>query len=67
MLASFHVPRISSLLRIFVESALLYTAGMFVMLVLRALSHPAQLIAHDCMIPTTGACPAHSNLGVITI
>ncbi|KAH6885088.1 hypothetical protein BKA70DRAFT_1410651 [Coprinopsis sp. MPI-PUGE-AT-0042] len=53
-LASVHVPSISSIMRIIVEGAVIYTAGMFVMVLLRAFNNPAQVIVHACMIPTTG-------------
>ncbi|KAH6871360.1 hypothetical protein BKA70DRAFT_1241843 [Coprinopsis sp. MPI-PUGE-AT-0042] len=53
-LASIHVPRLLSIMRIIIESAAIYTAGMLVMLVLLALDHPARVIIHACMLPITG-------------
>ncbi|KAH6885058.1 hypothetical protein BKA70DRAFT_1574536 [Coprinopsis sp. MPI-PUGE-AT-0042] len=53
-LAPLHVPRLLSIMRIIVESAVIYTMGMLVMLVLLALDHPARIAVHSCMIPITG-------------
>ncbi|KAH6874481.1 hypothetical protein BKA70DRAFT_1240470 [Coprinopsis sp. MPI-PUGE-AT-0042] len=53
-LAPLHVPRLLSIMRIIVESAVIYTIGMLVMLVLLILDHPARIAIHSCMIPITG-------------
>lgn len=60
---SFYVPRVFSILRIIVESAAIYTAGMVTMVVLLALDHPGRIAIHACMIPSTGAF----NLGFLVI
>ncbi|KAH6874471.1 hypothetical protein BKA70DRAFT_1449353 [Coprinopsis sp. MPI-PUGE-AT-0042] len=53
-LASLHVPRLLSIMCIIVESAVIYTMGMLVMLVLLVLDHPARIAVHSCLIPVTG-------------
>ncbi|KAH6885068.1 hypothetical protein BKA70DRAFT_128769 [Coprinopsis sp. MPI-PUGE-AT-0042] len=53
-LATLHVPRLLSIMRIIVESAVIYTMGMLVMLVLLVLDHPARIAIHSCLIPITG-------------
>jgi hypothetical protein len=40
-----------------VESAVMYTVGMGVLLVLLVLGHPARLLVHSCMVPVTGEFP----------
>ncbi|KAH6874484.1 hypothetical protein BKA70DRAFT_1577195 [Coprinopsis sp. MPI-PUGE-AT-0042] len=53
-LPSIHVPSILSITRIISESALIYTAGMFIFLVFLVTSNPVRLVIHSCMLPTTG-------------
>ncbi|KAH6874475.1 hypothetical protein BKA70DRAFT_1480179 [Coprinopsis sp. MPI-PUGE-AT-0042] len=53
-LAPLHVPRLLSIMRIIVESAMIYTMGMLVMLVLLVLDHPARIAVHSCLVPITG-------------
>ncbi|KAH6867315.1 hypothetical protein BKA70DRAFT_1497113 [Coprinopsis sp. MPI-PUGE-AT-0042] len=53
-LVAVHVPNLLLIIRIIVESAVIYTAGMLVMVVLLATDHPARLVAHLLMIPVTG-------------
>ncbi|KAH6885064.1 hypothetical protein BKA70DRAFT_1467552 [Coprinopsis sp. MPI-PUGE-AT-0042] len=53
-LAPLHVPRLLYIMRIIVESAVIYTMGMLVMLVLLVLDHPARIAVHSCLVPITG-------------
>ncbi|KAH6874497.1 hypothetical protein BKA70DRAFT_257494 [Coprinopsis sp. MPI-PUGE-AT-0042] len=53
-LISFHTPAVLPIMRIIVESAVVYTTGMVVLVVLTGLDHPARLALHSCMIPITG-------------
>ncbi|KAH6885061.1 hypothetical protein BKA70DRAFT_1445287 [Coprinopsis sp. MPI-PUGE-AT-0042] len=53
-LASVSVPSFLSVMRIVVESAVIYTAGMLLMVVLIAINHPAKGVVHACMLPITG-------------
>lgn len=64
---SFHVPNTTSLLRIFMESAVIYVVAMSTTLILVAMDHPAQYIAYCCQAPLIGIslilCPLRT-LGV---
>ncbi|KAH6908274.1 hypothetical protein BKA70DRAFT_1189302 [Coprinopsis sp. MPI-PUGE-AT-0042] len=53
-LVAVHTPNLLLIIRIIVESAVIYTAGMLVMVVLLATDHPARLTLHSLMIPITG-------------
>ncbi|KAH6874472.1 hypothetical protein BKA70DRAFT_1480174 [Coprinopsis sp. MPI-PUGE-AT-0042] len=53
-LVSIHTPKLLPIVRIFVESAVFYTAGVLVMAVLIALDHPAWFAMHSCMMPIIG-------------
>ncbi|KAH6911213.1 hypothetical protein BKA70DRAFT_55145 [Coprinopsis sp. MPI-PUGE-AT-0042] len=53
-LASVHTPCLPSIAYIIMESAAAYTAGMFFMLILISLDHPAKEVLRVCMIPITG-------------
>ncbi|KAH6905732.1 hypothetical protein BKA70DRAFT_1430600 [Coprinopsis sp. MPI-PUGE-AT-0042] len=53
-LVALHVPNLPLIIRIIVEGAVIYTAGMLVMVVLLATDHPARLTVHSLMIPITG-------------
>ncbi|KAH6874479.1 hypothetical protein BKA70DRAFT_257323 [Coprinopsis sp. MPI-PUGE-AT-0042] len=54
-LASFHAPAVLPIMRIILESAVVYTTGMMALVVLAGLDHPARLTLHSCMIPVTGS------------
>jgi hypothetical protein len=53
-MVSMHVPPLLSIVKIIAESAMIYTAGMLVLIVLFALDHPARIVVYSCMIPITG-------------
>jgi hypothetical protein len=53
-MVSVQVPPLLSIVKIIAESAMIYTAGMLVLLVLFALDHPARIVVYSCMIPITG-------------
>ncbi|KAH6885090.1 hypothetical protein BKA70DRAFT_1338183 [Coprinopsis sp. MPI-PUGE-AT-0042] len=53
-LMSLHTPSLVSIMRVIVESAAIYTGGTLVMVILRALDHPARFTIHCCLVPTTG-------------
>lgn len=54
IVTSFHVPNTTSLLRIFIESAVIYVAAMSTTLILVAMDHPAQYVAYCCQAPLIG-------------
>ncbi|KAH6874498.1 hypothetical protein BKA70DRAFT_1577202 [Coprinopsis sp. MPI-PUGE-AT-0042] len=54
-LVSFHAPAVLPIMRIILESAVVYTTGMMALVVLAGLDHPARLALHSCMIPVTGS------------
>ncbi|KAH6892758.1 hypothetical protein BKA70DRAFT_1571538 [Coprinopsis sp. MPI-PUGE-AT-0042] len=67
-LVSVHVPRILSIMRIIIESALIYTTGMLTFLVFLLANNPGRLVIHSCMLPITGGCPRlTSSLGYTLI
>ncbi|KAH6867230.1 hypothetical protein BKA70DRAFT_1453535 [Coprinopsis sp. MPI-PUGE-AT-0042] len=51
---SIYTPAVLPIMRIIVESAVVYTAGMLASAVLVGMDHPARLVMHSCMIPVTG-------------
>ncbi|KAH6871356.1 hypothetical protein BKA70DRAFT_1451184 [Coprinopsis sp. MPI-PUGE-AT-0042] len=51
---SIYTPAVLPIMRIIVESAVVYTAGMLALAVLMGLDHPARLMIYSCMIPVTG-------------
>lgn len=53
-LVPLNTPSLVSIMRIIIESAAIYTAGTLVVVVLRALDHPARLLMHAILAPTTG-------------
>ncbi|KAH6885067.1 hypothetical protein BKA70DRAFT_1445291 [Coprinopsis sp. MPI-PUGE-AT-0042] len=54
-LVSVHTPKLLPIVKIFVESAVVYTAGVLVIAVLVVLDHPAWCATQSCMMPTIGA------------
>ncbi|KAH6908864.1 hypothetical protein BKA70DRAFT_1400384 [Coprinopsis sp. MPI-PUGE-AT-0042] len=53
-LVSVHAPSLLAIMRIIIESAAIYTAGVSVMVVVIALDHPARFTMHSCMMPIIG-------------
>ncbi|KAH6874483.1 hypothetical protein BKA70DRAFT_1480191 [Coprinopsis sp. MPI-PUGE-AT-0042] len=53
-LVSVHVPCLLSITRIIVESAVIYTAAMLILVFVIAFEHPARELVHTCLLPTTG-------------
>ncbi|KAH6867247.1 hypothetical protein BKA70DRAFT_1497366 [Coprinopsis sp. MPI-PUGE-AT-0042] len=53
-LVPLNTPSLVSIMRVIIESAAIYTVGMLVMVVLRALDHFTRAIAHCCLVPVTG-------------
>ncbi|KAH6885065.1 hypothetical protein BKA70DRAFT_128742 [Coprinopsis sp. MPI-PUGE-AT-0042] len=53
-LVSVHTPKLLPIVKILVESAAVYTAGVLVVAVLLSLDHPAWFAMHSCMIPIIG-------------
>ncbi|KAH6874470.1 hypothetical protein BKA70DRAFT_1449352 [Coprinopsis sp. MPI-PUGE-AT-0042] len=53
-LVSVHTPRLLPIMKIIIESAAIYTAGVFALLVLIAMDHPARSAMHTCMMPIIG-------------
>jgi hypothetical protein len=59
-------PSLVSIMRIMVESAVMYTVGMLVLIVAVALDHPARMSVHACMIPVTGALSILSSVYTVS-
>jgi hypothetical protein len=49
-----NTPSLVSIMRIIIESAMINTMGMLVMVVLRALDHPGRLLLHCILVPIIG-------------
>jgi hypothetical protein len=54
---TFHTPNLVAIMRIMVESALVYTIGMIVQVGLTASDHPARIMANSLLTPLTGMLP----------
>ncbi|KAH6874495.1 hypothetical protein BKA70DRAFT_1412836 [Coprinopsis sp. MPI-PUGE-AT-0042] len=53
-LVSVHTPKLLPIVKIFVESAVVYTVGVLVLAVLVALNHPAWRAVHSCLMAIIG-------------
>ncbi|KAH6885070.1 hypothetical protein BKA70DRAFT_1467571 [Coprinopsis sp. MPI-PUGE-AT-0042] len=63
-LVSIHVPCLLSITRIIVESAVIYTAAMLILVFVIAFDHPARELVHTCLLPTTGIVFALMSLRI---
>ena len=53
-LVSIHTPSVVSIVRIIIESALVYTGALLVMVIVLSLNHPTLYMVYCCQVPIIG-------------
>ncbi|KAH6874480.1 hypothetical protein BKA70DRAFT_1480184 [Coprinopsis sp. MPI-PUGE-AT-0042] len=57
-LVSVHAPSLLATMKVIIESVVIYTAGMLILVVLVALDHPARFAMLSCLMPVAGTSRA---------